>query len=184
MVGLYVRGASRFSAVLFNSGKVAAMDKGDHEGRKKYVKHKEAVNPDEVIGDVLGQLPVYGRGVQYDAMKPEERQKLIDQKTGDLAMMLAMYPFTDTNKLAEEFGMSATTVKLYATRAGIKKKESRGGHNRKTIEALNMDGYVVAVFHSTAEAAEAYGVSPETIARQCKGMRTKHVIAGIGLRYR
>lgn len=160
------------------------MDKRDDDGRKKYVKHREAVNPDEVIGDVLGQLPVYGRGIPYESMKPEERQKLIDQKTGDLAMMLAAYPFTDTNELAKEFGMSPSTIKLYATRAGIKKKESRGGHNRKTIEALNMDGYVVAVFHSTAEAAEAYGVSPDTIARQCKRMKTKHIIAGIGLRYR
>ena len=66
----------------------------------------------------------------------------------------------------------------------FKRKSSRGGHNRQTIEVLNDEGYVVRVFNSLADTAMYFGVYPEKIARLLNGTTKMPVAPGFYVRRR
>ena len=66
----------------------------------------------------------------------------------------------------------------------FKRKSSRGGHNRQTIEVLNDEGYVVRVFESLADTAMYFGVYPEKIARLLNGVTKTPVAPGFYVRRR
>ena len=60
----------------------------------------------------------------------------------------------------------------------------RGGYNRKTIEMLNAEGYVVKIFNSIAEVAKYFSVSEETAIRTIDGKRKTPLKPGCTLRRR
>ncbi len=102
------------------------------------------------------KVPVYTiDSVSY--IKDEKKQKVIDDMTGHLADKMAK--LTTDRALVNEFGLD------------IALEEHRGGHNRRTVEMLNGDGYLVHVFHSIIDAAKFFGTSEDTIIRICRGVK-------------
>ena len=103
------------------------------------------------------KAPVYTKDSVSYIKDDKKKQKVIDDMTSHLADRMAM--ITSDRALVNEFGLD------------IDLEEHRGGHNRRTVEMLNGDGYLVHVFHSIIDAAKFFGTSIDTINRICRGAR-------------
>ena len=114
-------------------------------------------------------VPVYTVDSVTTNDDDKKKQDLIDKWTDELATKMAEK--TDYDLLDDG------TVRF-------KRKSSRGGHNRQTIEVLNDEGYVVRVFESLADAAMYFGVYPEKISRLLKGVTKMPVVPGLYVRRR
>ena len=97
------------------------------------------------------------------------KQALIDKWTDDLATKMARE--TTYNALEDEFGIK------------IQNQERRGGHNKKTVEVLNIDGYLTAVYYSAKEASEALHINGTTLLYHIDG-RTRGLVHGQAVRFR
>ena len=115
------------------------------------------------------KAPVYTKDSVSYIKDDKKKQKVIDDMTSHLADRMAM--ITSDRALVNEFGLD------------IDFEEHRGGHNRRTVEMLNGDGYLVHVFHSIIDAAKFFGTSIDTINRICRGAR-KFTFGDGTLRYR
>lgn len=115
------------------------------------------------------KAPVYTKDSVAYIKDDKKKQKVIDDMTSHLADRMVM--LTTDRALVNEFGLD------------IALEEHRGGHNRRTVEMLNGDGYLVHVFHSINDAAKFFGTSVETIMRICRGVR-KFTFGDGTLRYR
>ena len=114
-------------------------------------------------------VPVYTVDSVTTKDDDKKKQVIIDKWTDELATKMAEK--TDYDLLDDG------TVRF-------KRKSSRGGHNRQTIEVLNDEGYVVRVFESLADAAMYFGVYPEKISRLLKGVTKMPVVPGLYVRRR
>jgi hypothetical protein len=115
------------------------------------------------------KAPVYTKDSVSYIKDDKKKQKVIDDMTSHLADRMAM--ITSDRALVNEFGLDIDLV------------EHRGGQNRRTVEMLNGDGYLVHVFHSITDAAKFFGTSVDTINRICRGAR-KFSFGDGTLRYR
>lgn len=104
--------------------------------------------------------------VMYPA---KNKQAIIDNWTDALATKMASE--TTYNALEDEFGIR------------IQHQERRGGHNKKTVEVLNIDGYLTAVYSSMKEASEGLHVNSTTILYHIDG-RTRGLVHGQAVRFR
>lgn len=104
--------------------------------------------------------------VMYPA---KNKQAIIDEWTDALATKMASE--TSYNALEDEFGIK------------IQHRETRGGHNKKTVEVLNIDGYLTAVYSSMKEASEGLHVNSTTILYHING-RTRGLVHGRAVRFR
>jgi nucleoid DNA-binding protein len=114
-------------------------------------------------------VPVYTRDSVKTTNDDKKKQEVIDEWTDELAVKMAEK--TDCDLLDDG------TVRF-------KRKSSRGGHNRQTIEVLNDEGYVVRVFNSLADTAMYFGVYPEKISRLLNGTTKMPVAPGFYVRRR
>lgn len=103
----------------------------------------------------------------------KQQQQIIDSRTDRIAQMLALYPTTNTRRLAKMFGMSYEHTVKIAREAGVKKVERRGGHNRQRIEFVNLDGYVVKIFNSISELAAYLGFKEWSVQYRLKKGKTQ-----------
>ena len=115
------------------------------------------------------KAPVYTKDSVSYIKDDKKKQEVIDDMTSHLADRMVM--ITTDRALVNEFGLDIDLV------------EHRGGHNRRTVEMLNGDGYLVHVFHSIIDAAKFFGTSIDTINRICRGAR-KFTFGDGTLRYR
>lgn len=115
------------------------------------------------------KAPVYTKDSVSYIKDEKKKQEVIDDMTSHLADRMAM--ITSDRALVNEFGLD------------IDLEEHRGGHNRRTVEMLNGDGYLVHVFHSIIDAAKFFGTSEYTIMSICRGAR-KFTFGDGTLRYR
>lgn len=115
------------------------------------------------------KAPVYTKDSVSYIKDDKKKQEAIDDMTRHLADK--MVKITTDRALVNEFGLEIDLV------------EHRGGHNRKTVEMLNGDGYLVHVFHSIIDAAKFFGTSEYTIMSICRGAR-KFTFGDDTLRYR
>lgn len=115
------------------------------------------------------KVPVYTKESVSYIKGDKKKQEVIDDMTSHLADRMVM--ITTDRALVNEFGLEIDLV------------EHRGGHNRKTVEMLNGDGYLVHVFHSIIDAAKFFGTSEYTIMSICRGAR-KFTFGDGTLRYR
>ena len=115
------------------------------------------------------KAPVYTKDSVSYIKDDKKKQEVIDDMTRHLADRMAM--ITSDRALVNEFGLD------------IDLEEHRGGHNRRTVEMLNGDGYLVHVFHSIIDAAKFFGTSEYTIMSICRGAR-KFTFGDGTLRYR
>ena len=99
----------------------------------------------------------------------KNKQSIIDEWTDALATRMASE--TTYNALEDEFGIK------------IQHQERRGGHNRKTVEVLNIDGYLTAVYSSMKEASEGLHANSTTILYHING-RTRGLLHGHAVRFR
>lgn len=100
---------------------------------------------------------------KLEKLDAKQRQRLIEQRTDRVAMMLAMYPTVNTRKLSRMFHIRYDELVKIAREAGVKKVERRGGHNRKKVEVVNLDGYVVDVYESIHEASVMSGIKEHSL---------------------
>ena len=98
-----------------------------------------------------------------------KKQALIDEWTDALATKMARE--TTFNALEDEFDIK------------IRYQERRGGHNRKTVEVLNTEGYLTAVYYSVKEASEALHINGTTLIYHIDG-RTRGLVHGQAVRFR
>lgn len=122
------------------------------------------------MNKLFKKVPVYTRDSVGFIKDEKKKQETIDTWTDRLATKMAT--MSSDKALIDEFGIQ------------IERRERRGGHNRKTVEVLNEDGYVTLVFHSVNEAARHFGTSDETILRSCRGKRKSCLLNGVILRFR
>ena len=115
------------------------------------------------------KVPVYTIDSVIIDGDDHKKQEVIDEWTDELATKMAR--MLSDKALVDEFDLD------------IEVKEHRGGHNRKTVEMVNGDGYLVHVFRSAVEAAKYLNVSIFTVKRACCGVRKPLFDEGI-LRYR
>ena len=99
----------------------------------------------------------------------KNKQAIIDDWTDALATKMASE--TTYNALEDEFGIK------------IQHQERRGGHNKKTVEVLNTDGYLTAVYSSMKEASEGLHANSTTILYHING-RTRGLLHGHAVRFR
>ena len=99
----------------------------------------------------------------------KNKQSIIDEWTDALATRMASE--TTYNALEDEFGIK------------IQHQERRGGHNRKTVEVLNIDGYLTAVYSSMKEASEGLHANSTTLLYHIDG-RTRGLLRGQAVRFR
>lgn len=112
----------------------------------------------------MSRIPVYTTDMMcLRWLSDEEKQKAIDEKTDRLATVMAKMPGA-------------------AKMLGVEIKTKRGGHNRRMVVQMNIDGYVVAVFHSIAEVAECFGLHPATPSEALKKKRA--LLPGVFLKFK
>ena len=104
--------------------------------------------------------------VMYPA---KNKQAIIDEWTDALANKMASE--TTYNALEDEFGIK------------IQHQERRGGHNKKTVEVLNTDGYLTAVYYSVKEASKELHINSTTLLYHIDG-RTRGLVHGHAVRFR
>ena len=99
----------------------------------------------------------------------KNKQSIIDDWTDALATRMASE--TTYNALEDEFGIR------------IQHQERRGGHNKKTVEVLNTDGYLTAVYYSVKEASKGLHINSTTLLYHIDG-RTRGLVHGQAVRFR
>ena len=99
----------------------------------------------------------------------KNKQAIIDDWTDALATKMASE--TTYNALEDEFGIK------------IEHQERRGGHNRKTVEVLNTEGYLTAVYYSVKEASQGLHINSTTLLYHIDG-RTRGLVHGQAVRFR
>ena len=99
----------------------------------------------------------------------KNKQAIIDEWTDALATKMASE--TSYNALEDEFGIK------------IQHRETRGGHNKKTVEVLNTEGYLTAVYYSVKEASEALHINGTTLLYHIDG-RSHGLVNGQAVRFR
>ena len=99
----------------------------------------------------------------------KNKQAIIDDWTDALATKMASE--TSFNALEDEFGIK------------IQHQERRGGHNKKTVEVLNIDGYLTAVYYSVKEASKELHINSTTLLYHIDG-RTRGLVHGHAVRFR
>lgn len=99
----------------------------------------------------------------------KNKQAIIDEWTDALATKMASE--TTFNALEDEFGIT------------VSHQERRGGHNKKTVEVLNIDGYLTAVYYSSKEASEALHINGTTLLYHIDG-RSRGLVHGQAVRFR
>lgn len=133
------------------------------------------------------------------------RFKSRDAITHTIATILAAYPFTPTEHLVQEFGLTRETIHGIATIAGVTKSktavkeaseylkiqgrkidERRGGHNKVAIEKISRNGRVIATYSCLDEAAIANGISKNRVYFRCadKVEKESKYINGYTFRYK
>lgn len=123
----------------------------------------------------------------------KERERNIEKRTDPFATMLALYPYTETEVLEKQLGISAKRIKEYCGIIGIRKsKELRSEINRKNgslhnpktkpIEKVARNGRVVATYKSASEAAKENDCSNRTIWDCCN--RQSRRLKGYKYRYK
>ena len=121
------------------------------------------------MNKLFKKVPVYTRDSVFIKGDDHKKQEVIDEWTDKLATKMA--EMSSDKAIIDEFGIQ------------IERRERRGGHNRKTVEMLNEEGYVTRVFHSVVDASQFFGTSDETIIRICRGKKSG-MLTGVILRYR
>ena len=99
----------------------------------------------------------------------KNKQAIIDDWTDALATKMASE--TTYNALEDEFGIR------------IQHQERRGGHNRKTVEVLNTEGYLTDVYCSVKEASKELHINSQTLLYHIDG-RTRGLVHGHAVRFR
>ena len=99
----------------------------------------------------------------------KNKQAIIDEWTDALATRMASE--TSFNALEDEFGIR------------IQHQERRGGHNKKTVEVLNTEGYLTAVYYSVKEASKELHINSTTLLYHIDG-RTRGLLHGHAVRFR
>jgi hypothetical protein len=71
------------------------------------------------------KIPLFGRLLQKPTKRASEatHRKYMEQRLHLFAMMMALYPFTPTAMLAEEFKLSRRTIKMIANEHGVHKNK-------------------------------------------------------------
>jgi hypothetical protein len=114
-------------------------------------------------------VPVYTKDLVTNERDEKKKQAIIDDWTDELACKMAK----NTRIVMNDDG----TIEF-------ERHLQRGGYNRKTIEMLNAEGYVVKIFNSIAETAEYFGVGTETVGRVLRGQRKIPLKPGYTIRRR
>lgn len=114
-------------------------------------------------------VPVYTKDSVANEKDEKKKQAIIDEWTDELACKMAK----NTRIVMNDDG----TIEF-------ERHAQRGGHNRKIIEMLNAEGYVVKIFNSIAEVAKYFSVSEETAIRTIDGKRKTPLKPGYTLRRR
>lgn len=114
-------------------------------------------------------VPVYTKDSVTYEKDEKKKQAIIDDWTDELACKMAK----NTRIVMNDDG----TIEF-------ERHAQRGGHNRKIIEMLNAEGYVVKIFNSIAEVAKYFSVSEETSIRTIDGKRKTPLKPGYTLRRR
>lgn len=122
-------------------------------------------------------LPTFHKELRVDDyMKPEEKQKRIDERTDILANILAAYPTTPTSQLAKEYGLSVDFIYQLATNHGVRKA---GNSEQRTaprkVEKVDSTGKVVATYRSANEACKAEGIKYSLLRRRLDGSVTSPI---------
>lgn len=121
------------------------------------------------MGKSFEDVPVYTRESVITTDNDEKKQSVIDAWTDELACKMASN--TDCDLLDD-----GTVI--------WRRRDSRGGYNRQTIEVLNTEGYLVKVFHSIADVAQYLGVKNQVVSNTVNGIRKSVLIPGYILRRR
>ena len=122
------------------------------------------------MNKLFKKIPVYTRDSVAFIKDEKKKQETIDSWTDRLATKMA--EMSSDKAIIDEFGIQ------------INRMERRGGHNRKTVEVLNVDGYLTKVFHSVAEAGVFFDRSGEYISRIINDNKKNAIGCGFILRYR
>lgn len=119
---------------------------------------------------LLKNAPVYTKDLVITTKDDKKKQAIIDQWTDELAKNMAM----KSNVSVDDDG--TIHVDQYSKRGG--------GHNALQIELLNMDGYLVRIFHSIVETAEYLGCHANEVSRALKKIRKSLLVPGYAVRVR
>lgn len=154
----------------------------------------------DITKELLYGLPVFREELRINPHYDERtKEHLRDERTHILASVMALYPFTPTKDIANEFGIKASIVHALAGMYGIKKlpslrsstnkenaRNSKGGWFRelsKPVEKVAKNGRVVAEYCSAHEAARQENVACFHIVSRCNG-RIKCPLNGYRYRYK
>lgn len=119
---------------------------------------------------LLKNAPVYTKDLVITTKDDKKKQAIIDQWTDELAQNMAR----KSNVSVDDDGN--IHVNQYSKRGG--------GHNALQIELLNIDGYLVRIFHSIVETAEYLGINPNEVSRSLKKKRRSLMVPGYAVRVR
>jgi hypothetical protein len=119
---------------------------------------------------LLKTAPVYTKDLVITTKDDKKKQAIIDQWTDELAQNMAR----KSNVSVDDDG--DINVEHYSKRGG--------GHNALQTELLNMDGYLVRIFHSIVETAEYLGIHPNEVSRSLKKIRKSLLVPGYAVRLR
>lgn len=135
-------------------------------------------------------------------------QQIADEHIDILATLMAAYPFTPTDDLSLEFGITPARINYVAQTLGaIKSKEARleareylrkqniqfidrrGGNqgnfpNKKRVEKVAKNGRVVEIYDSISEATEKTGMCDKTIRIYCNSKKKKYTKEGYTFRFK
>lgn len=115
----------------------------------------------------------------------KQREMAIDASNERAALFLAEYPYKTNKELAREFGMPVWTVITYGKKYRLRKVfEHRGGHNKRSVALVNLEGCLVRVFESLAEASNVLGYSQPTLSDTLRGKRKQMLTPGMTIVYR
>lgn len=107
-------------------------------------------------------------------MKGAVLQDILDARTHVLATILALYPFTPTNDIAQEFGLTPKMVSQIAAKNGVRKtaelrstiNAQNGTHpslNKNKVSMVDDNGEVVTEFSSLTEAKQTLKHDTKTL---------------------
>ncbi len=123
--------------------------------------------------------------VNADGVDEQQKQQITENINDKMASLLAEYPYKTDNQLTKEFHVSPIAIRRYAKIYGLKKKiENRGGKNRKAIELVNLDGYIVGSYGSAREMSMMTGIAENNIRDALKKRRKSLLIPGTLVRYK
>jgi DNA-binding transcriptional MerR regulator len=135
-------------------------------------------------------------------------QQIADEHIDILATLMAAYPFTPTEDLSLEFGITPARINYVAQVLGsIKSKEARleareylrrqniqfidrrGGNqgnfpNKKQVEKVARNGRMIETYDSITEAMEKTGMCEKTIRLYCNAKKKKYTKDGYTFRFK